>query len=108
MGPIIKATSKDQVTHVNSTDTEAKRDTPPPIAWIVFPRYEQGAATHLNPRSKAESFLEIAKNAFGYSLHRQQGFEIIRRTITGADHYHLSYSNLKTNVEARSTIPATH
>ncbi len=106
LGPIVDATSKGRVTHVKPTEASvAKMDTPAPIAWIVFPRYEEGAPTRLNPRSKAESFLEVAKNAFNYSLHRQQGFEVMRRVVSGADCYHLSYSDLEEAMARLEALP---
>jgi len=63
-------------------------------AWIIFPKYERGAPARLEPRSKADTFLEIGDNAFNYSVHGRRGFERLGDMIDACDCFDLGYGDL--------------
>ena len=65
-----------------------------PIGWIVFPKYEADADTELLPKSKGQAFMEVANNAFNYSVLGVDGFEILKKVVDRADCYSFKYSNL--------------
>jgi HprK-related kinase A len=65
-----------------------------PIGWIIFPKYEAGSATELTPKSKGQAFMEIANNAFNYSVLGAEGFDILKKVVDRADCYSFKYSNL--------------
>ncbi len=65
-----------------------------PIGWIIFPKYEADADTQLMAKSKGQAFMEIAYNAFNYSVLGVEGFEILKKVVDRADCYSFKYSNL--------------
>ncbi len=44
--------------------------------WVIFPKWEAGATTRLTPRSKAQTFMFLAQNAFNYSHLGADGFRV--------------------------------
>lgn len=106
LGPVVDATSKGRVTHLKPTlDSIEQMSLPAPITWFVFPRYEKDSATVLTPRSRAESFLEVGKNAFNYSFHAQQGFTTMADVISNAECFDLKYSDLDEGIDTLSNLP---
>lgn len=88
-------TSKGSVTHmrvpaehVRLVDQRAKP------RWVVFPRYVAGAAPTMRPRPKADSMLELGRNAFNYMVLGQQGFEALGDMVSACDCYDFHYSDL--------------
>jgi len=69
-------------------------------AWIVFPKYQAGAPTHLEPLPKARAFMRMVENAFNYSLLGPQGFQMMANLIDACDCYEFTYSNLDEAVAA--------
>jgi hypothetical protein len=63
-------------------------------AHVVFPRWIAGAATRLEPRSKADAFMHAANHSFNYSLLGRVGFDLLRRTIDTCDCWDFEYSEL--------------
>lgn len=73
-------------------------------AWIIFPKYEEGAAARLAPRSKAETCLQIGENAFNYSTHGAQGFEALGNVVDASDCYDFTYGSLDDAVRVFSAL----
>jgi HprK-related kinase A len=73
-------------------------------AWIVFPRYEAGAATRLVPLAPARAFMRVAGNCFNYSLLGRHGFDLLGRTIARASCHEFSYSVLDEALELFSRL----
>lgn len=63
-------------------------------AWIVFPKYEAGAATSLEPIPRARAFFRVADNAFNYSHMGARGFTTLAHAIDGCAAYDFRYSQL--------------
>jgi HprK-related kinase A len=63
-------------------------------AWIVFPKYEAGAATSLAPIPRARAFFRVAENAFNYSHMGAQGFRTLAGAIDSCASYDFRYSEL--------------
>lgn len=63
-------------------------------AWIVFPKYQAGAPTRLEPQPKARAFMRMVENAFNYSKLGPQGFQMMANLIDACDCYEFTYSNL--------------
>ncbi len=73
-------------------------------AWIIFPKYEEGAAARLAPRSKAETCLQIGKNAFNYSAHGARGFEALGNVVDASDCHDFTYGSLDEAVRVFSAL----
>lgn len=63
-------------------------------AWVIFPHYKQGEGAALEPRSKADTLIEVGHNAFNYSIHGKLGFELLARLVDGAACYDFTYGDL--------------
>jgi HprK-related kinase A len=78
-------------------------------SWVIFPKYQAGAAGHLQALPKARSFIRVADNAFNYSLLGANGFAVLARVIDSAQCYDFSYSRLDDAVEIfASLMPSVH
>ncbi len=89
-------TSKGSVSHMKvPTDHVRRLDEPARPRWVVFPKYVPDAPAVLRPRSKADSMLELGRNAFNYTLLGLTGFEVLADVVDGCDCYDFSYSRLE-------------
>nr|WP_315430000.1 HprK-related kinase A [uncultured Albidiferax sp.] len=62
--------------------------------WVIFPKYMAGATAQMTPRSKANSMLELGRNAFNYMVLGLKGFEVLSKVIDESDCYDFRYSQL--------------
>jgi HprK-related kinase A len=88
-------TAKGTIAHLKAPLDSVRRaqDAARP-GWIVFPRYQAGAAPLLEPLASTRAFLRLAENAFNYSLLGAQGFSSAARLVEAAPAYDFSYSAL--------------
>jgi HprK-related kinase A len=63
-------------------------------AWVVFPRYQAGAASTLEPVEHAATHMDLAKNAFNYSLLGARGFDTLADMVGTVRSYRYTYSAL--------------
>ncbi len=75
--------------------------------WVIFPQWEAGADTELTPRSKAETFMYLAQNAFNYSQLGADGFRIGTAMIEQTGCYDFRYSDLHEAVAAFDRLATT-
>ena len=88
-------TNKGTVAHVKPPgDCVARAAETARPGWIVFPQYVAGAAAVLEPIARARAFMQVAENAFNYSLLGQDGFDLLGRLVAASDSYHFRYSAL--------------
>lgn len=78
------------------------------VGWIIFPKYEANAATDLAVRSKAQAFMEIANNAFNYSLLGVDGFDVLKKVVDRADCFDFKYSNLDEAIAVFNQFEPSH
>lgn len=62
--------------------------------WVVFPKYVKDAPARLTPRSRANSMLELGRNAFNYTLLGRTGFETLADVITASECHDFEYGSL--------------
>lgn len=88
-------THKGNVTHMRapSAHVQRVRERARP-RWVVFPRYVAGAPPRMVERSRADSMLELARNAFNYMVLGRQGFQTLGDMLSGCDCFDFSYSQL--------------
>lgn len=102
-------TVKGSVAHMQapaSSIARALEDARP--AWVVFPKYEAGATPSLEPIGKADAFMQLAENAFNYTLLGRTGFDALACIVERADSFRFTYSALDDalNTFARLAPPA--
>jgi hypothetical protein len=68
--------------------------------WVIFPKWQAGSDTSLTPRSKAQTFMFLAENAFNYSHLGVDGFRVGTALIDQVDCYDFQYSRLQEAVAA--------
>ncbi len=89
-------TAKGTVAHLRPpASSVAAADVSATPRWIVLPRYEAGAAARLSPLPRARAFMELAQNAFNYSLLGEAGFTALAQLVNGCDCYRFSYGDLE-------------
>lgn len=94
-GPLSFDTAKGTVAHMVSPRESVERvGEVARLKWVVFPRYIPKASTRLTEKSKAHTFLDVAKQAFNFHVLAQDGFDLLNRGITDADCYDFQYSSL--------------
>lgn len=96
LSDIVKDTSKGTVAHLRppaSSVAQALESAVP--RWIVLPRYEAGTPACLSPVSPARAFMELAQNAFNYSLLGEAGFSALAQLVNGCSCYRFSYGDLE-------------
>jgi HprK-related kinase A len=93
--PTVYDTHKGLVTHLAppKESVERMQETALP-RWIVFPKFVAGAAPELLPKRKAETFIEMARNAFNYSVLGETGFDVVHRLIDQCECFTFTYSRL--------------
>ena len=91
----VRDTMKGTVAHMKPpAESVAQSHATARPAWIVFPKYESGAATRLEPQPKARAFMRVVESAFNYSLLGPQGFQMMANLVNACDCYEFTYSNL--------------
>ena len=91
----VHATNKGTVAHVKPPAASVERAGEcARAAVIVFPRWVAGAAPLLEPLPAARAFIEVAENAFNYSLLGRAGFDAMARLIEASASYRFSYGTL--------------
>ena len=88
-------TTKGTVAHMQVPRAHVERmDETAQPAWVVFPRYEPGAAPTLTPRAKADAMLELGRNAFNYGVLGRAGFDTLGQLVDDCACHDFRYSRL--------------
>jgi len=104
IGPRADDTAKGTVALMKApTDSQERIAETARPAWVIFPRYTAGAAAALETRSKADTLIELGRNAFNYSIHGRRGFDALARLVDGCACHSFTYSKLQ---EAQSVFDA--
>jgi len=95
LSPAVRDTAKGTVALMRAPDESVARGNEAALpAWVIFPQYTAGAATTLEPMDEATLFMEVARNAFNYSILAQPGFHALGRLCDQVQGYRFSYSQL--------------
>ncbi|PWB48896.1 MAG: HprK-related kinase A [Nitrosomonadales bacterium] len=96
----ISDTMKGTVAHMKvPADSIARAAETARPAWVIFPKYQAGAATRLEALPRARAFMRVADNAFNYSLLGVRGFETMAGLIDASLCYDFTYSVLDEAIE---------
>ena len=100
-------TSKGTVAHLRPPKASVRRQHEPARpGWIIFPQWVAGADTELVSRSKAQTFMFLAQNAFNYSQLGAAGFRIGTALVEQTDCYDFQYSRIEEAVAAFDRLAA--
>lgn len=88
-------TSKGTVAHMMAPAAHvARMDEPAPVSWLVFPRWREGAAVTLAPRSRAETLVALARNSFNAATLGRAGFERLAELVDRSECLDFEYGRL--------------
>jgi HprK-related kinase A len=105
LSPAVRDTVKGTVAHMRAPAASVARSHEPALpAWVIFPKYEAGAASTLAPMASATTFMELAANSFNYSVLAQRGFQALGRLIDQVQGYRFRYSDLDEALEIMSRL----
>jgi hypothetical protein len=62
--------------------------------WVVFPKYERDAETGLEPMTRAEGLVELARNTFRFREHPRRSLDVLAGVIREVDCYRLRVGDL--------------
>lgn len=86
-------THKGTVAHLKPpADSVARAHETARPAWIVFPQYAAGEAVVMTPMARARAFMQLADNAFNFSLLGADGFNALAAVIERSDAFTFRYS----------------
>lgn len=104
-GPRFHGTRKGTIAHlVPPADSIEQAQRRAEARWLIFPKWESGAALTLTPMSPAHAFLMVATNAFNYEVVGAAGFRAVQQLIQSCDCYSLTYSHLDEAVSALNQL----
>jgi hypothetical protein len=78
-----------------------------PIGTIAFPSYTKGAETALEPLSRAEALVELAKNTFRFKDQARTALDQLARIVRDAVCYRLTIGDLNMAVDLAWTLTTT-
>lgn len=91
--PKVFDTAKGTIAHMKPPSESVRRaGEPARPAWIIFPKYEAGAATRLAPLTPAQAFMRLADNCFNYSTLGVGGFRTIAGLMDSCSCHDFTYS----------------
>lgn len=69
------------------------------VRYVVIPRRQAGADSHLDSINRAEALAELARNSVNLPRYGERGLELLAESVEGADCYALTYDSLRGAVE---------
>lgn len=94
LGPIYRDTRKGDITHVGCPAPSIAAATEPArVRWVLFPRFEAGAAPQCEELSRAEAFALISEQSFNNERMGEAGFSALGDLLTGARCFELVYGS---------------
>ena len=99
LGPSTRDTLKGTVAHMRAPVGSSRSTQPAQARWLVFPRYIPAAAPELLARPKAESFLQLAEQAFNFNVLGQAGFVALRQLFDQCQCFDFTYGHLQEAME---------
>ena len=77
------------------------------IALIVFPKYEAGAETSVEPLGRAEALVELAKNTYKFDVQGAPALDVLAEIVRPADCYRLTSGDLDAAVAVVADLLTT-
>ncbi|KQP22026.1 HprK-related kinase A [Pseudorhodoferax sp. Leaf267] len=95
LGEVAHDTHKGSVAHLRPPAASVRAsDASARPAFIVFPRWEEGAELVLTPCAKSAAFMRTAQHAFNYELLGSTGYDLMADLIERCACHELRYSRL--------------
>lgn len=109
LGPAIPNTRKGTIAHVRPpADSAVRAGETATAAWLVFPRWEEGAPFTLEEIPKSEGYMQLATNAFNYEMLGEASFSTARDLVANTRCFRLVYSDLEAAVTRLTELADGH
>jgi HprK-related kinase A len=72
--------------------------------WVIFPKWQADAALEVGTQPKSQAFIQLAENAFNYSMLGETGFDLLAGVIDASDCLSLRYSRLEEAIAWFNTL----
>jgi len=92
MGRVYYDTRKGSLSHA-AVPVVARAQQPARVQWVIFPRFEAGAAPQCEEISRVEAFTLISEQSFNRERMGETGFDALCTLLTGARCYQLVYGS---------------
>lgn len=76
-------------------------------AWVIFPRYKAGVDTAIVAKSKAQSCMALAQNAFNFNVLGSKGFKTLSALVDASECFDFSYSQLDEAIDTFDQLAAS-
>jgi HprK-related kinase A len=107
IGPKAFDQTKGTIAHLRPPAASVERmDEPVLPRLVVFPRFQQGSPTRLEPYPRPDALLRLADSAFNYCEHGAPGFETLAALIEGCGCFEFTYSRLDEALAAFEALAA--
>ena len=94
LGPVYRGTRKGDITHAACpADSVARAAEPARVRWVLFPRFEAGAAPQIEEISRSEAFVLISEQSFNNERMGEAGFQALCGLLSGARCHELVYGS---------------
>jgi HprK-related kinase A len=101
LGAVYRDTRKGDITHAACPEASvAAADEPARVRWVVFPRFEAGAAPTCEEISRAEAFALISEQSFNNERMGETGFHALCALLTDARCFELVYGSTEGGLAA--------
>ena len=105
LGPEFPNTRKGTVAHLRpSASSVARAGEITQPGWIVFPKFQAGAAPCLTPLSKTDGFITLSHHSFNYDKIGLRGFQAVSGLIESCNCYAFHYGALEQAVAQLDTL----
>jgi HprK-related kinase A len=101
LGPTYPRTRKGDVAHLapDAASVARRHAAATPVA-VIFPKFQLGVATSLEPLPGARAFAKLAANSFNYPVLGPQGFRAMRGLLARAETWRLRFGSLDAGIAA--------
>lgn len=104
-GAIAHDTSKGTVSHMKPPTQSVRRSHETAVPrFVIFPHYQANSESQLMPRTKASSFMEMARQSFNYNVLGETGFDLLTDVVSSTDCYDFTYSDLEDGVRVMNEL----
>jgi HprK-related kinase A len=94
-GPKIHNTIKGTIAHMRPPTTSVERMHEAAVpGWLVFPKYQSGAATSAEPLPKGQAFMRLSSGLVNYPILGADGFNALTRLLDRTNCFNFNYSEL--------------
>lgn len=95
LSPVTKDTTKGAVCHLAPPASAIERaDETAPPRWFVFPKFERGNETRIEPLGQAQAMMAAVDSALNYSVLGATAFDLLADTMDCCRPYSLTFDSL--------------